>query len=225
RCHDHKFDPVPQTDYYRVKAVFEGVDHGLEPRMHGTRRLLSPDEEAAWDAATEPLRMRIAALEQDVRMLEQQLRDVQGDAQRTAAVQASLDSSRSQLQSAREELQRQFPVVRAFVGAREQPQPTVLYVRGDVTQPGPVVVPGGLSLFDDLLPPLLLTQDSPEAERRRQFAEWLTHPQHPLTARVMVNRIWQQHFGTGLVDTPSDFGANGGRPSHPELLNWLAERF
>src|SRR5207248_11021988 len=63
---------------------------------------------------------------------------------------------------------------------------------------------------------------APEAECRRRLADWVTHPQNPLFARVIVNRLWHHHFGVGLVDTPNDFGFNGGRPSHPELLDWLA---
>jgi hypothetical protein len=67
--------------------------------------------------------------------------------------------------------------------------------------------------------------DEPDANRRKRFAEWITSAENPLTSRVMVNRIWHYVFGTGIVDTPSDFGANGGRPSHPELLDWLADEF
>ncbi|MGH7129397.1 MAG: DUF1553 domain-containing protein, partial [Planctomycetaceae bacterium] len=67
-----------------------------------------------------------------------------------------------------------------------------------------------------------LSASAPEADRRRELAEWITHPDNPLTARVIVNRLWHYHFGTGIVDTPSDLGFNGGRPSHPELLDWLA---
>jgi hypothetical protein len=67
-----------------------------------------------------------------------------------------------------------------------------------------------------------LPPDAPEGERRRRLAEWVTHPKNPLLGRVIVNRLWHHHFGTGLVDTPNDFGFNGGRPSHRELLDWLA---
>ena len=70
-----------------------------------------------------------------------------------------------------------------------------------------------------------LTRDTAEQERRRTLAEWIASPENPLTARVMANRIWQGHFGTGLVDTPSDFGRNGTKPTHPELLDWLASEF
>ena len=79
-------------------------------------------------------------------------------------------------------------------------------------------MPGGRFLVVRVgLPP-----DAPEAERRRKLAEWMTHPSNPLFARVIVNRLWHHHFGTGIVETPNDFGFNGGRPSHPELLDWLA---
>ncbi len=114
---------------------------------------------------------------------------------------------------------------RALIGVRRQPGPTVLFERGDVRTPGVVVTPGGLSAIQQQPAELGLEADSADADRRRKFAAWVTDPRHPLTARVMVNRVWQHHFGTGIVDTPSDFGVNGGRPSHPELLDWLAAQF
>jgi hypothetical protein len=94
--------------------------------------------------------------------------------------------------------------------------------RGDPTQPREVVAPGALEKFGAKL---AIPEGTPEADRRLALARWIADPRHPLTARVMVNRIWHYHFGRGIVDTPSDFGINGARPSHPELLDWLAGEF
>src|SRR5207237_4382566 len=96
---------------------------------------------------------------------------------------------------------------------------------GDVEKKGDVVSAGGLSAVKTIAADLGLPPDAPEGERRLRFAKWLTDPANPLTARVIVNRVWHHHFGRGLVDTPNDFGFNGGRPSHPELLDWLATDF
>lgn len=93
--------------------------------------------------------------------------------------------------------------------------------RGDPMQKREPVVPGTLSIYH----PLQLSTNAPEQERRVRLAEWISSREHPLTARVFVNRIWQHHFGVGLVETPNDFGRNGARPSHPELLDWLADEF
>lgn len=106
-------------------------------------------------------------------------------------------------------------------------QPPVYHVlqRGDPSLPGQVVVPRGLAALSlgGLEADFALSSEAPEAERRVALAGWLTDPRNPLTARVIVNRLWQHHFGRGIVDTPSDFGFSGGRPSHPELLDWLAD--
>ena len=116
-------------------------------------------------------------------------------------------------------------VAKAMIGYRMQPEPTVLFERGDVRSPGPTVVPAGLSSVTALSSDFKLAADSDEAERRRRFAAWVTDARNPLTARVIVNRVWHHHFGAGIVDTPSDFGVNGGRPSHPALLDWLTALF
>jgi hypothetical protein len=110
----------------------------------------------------------------------------------------------------------------SYVGVRVEPAPTALLHRGSVTSPGPIMTPAGLSAITAVDADLGLTPEAPEAERRKRFAAWIAAPANPLPARVIANRVWQYHFGRGLVATPSDFGLNGGRPSHPELLDWLA---
>ncbi len=110
-----------------------------------------------------------------------------------------------------------FPMV--YAGRFVKPGDTFRMHRGDPMQPREKVPPGALASFGPKLP---LAGDASDQERRLALAKWLGSPEHPLTARVIVNRLWHYHFGTGFVDTPSDFGLNGGRPAHPELLDWLA---
>lgn len=109
----------------------------------------------------------------------------------------------------------------AYAGSFRQPEPTHRLYRGEPSAPREQVAPAAIQALDDLQ----LPEDSPEQQRRLAIAEWIADEQNPLTARVMVNRLWQFHFGTGIVDTPSDFGANGVEPTHPELLDWLASEF
>ncbi|MCX6367589.1 MAG: DUF1553 domain-containing protein [Armatimonadetes bacterium] len=115
--------------------------------------------------------------------------------------------------------------VQAYAAISQQPSPTYILPRGDVTAQGELVTPGGLSALTACNSDFGLAADAPEAERRLALARWLTDSRNPLTARVMVNRVWQGHFGRGIVSTASDFGNNGESPSHPELLDWLATAF
>ena len=112
----------------------------------------------------------------------------------------------------------------SYAGVRVQPAVTKRLKRGDVTSPDEEVTPGALSAIFELEPDFGLAADSPEKARRLKFADWLADARNPLPARVMANRIWHLHFGQGLVATPNDFGASGDRPSHPELLDWLASK-
>ncbi len=149
RCHNHKFDPISQEDYYRIQGAFAGVWHGgpeIDQRLAHT------------------------------------------------------------------------PVI-------QTPEPVPLLHRGDVESPGKVVLPGALSALQALPTTFDLPEDAPEGQRRLALAHWIVDPKNPLTPRVIVNRIWQHHFGEGLIATPSDFGFNGARPTHPELLDWLASEF
>lgn len=117
---------------------------------------------------------------------------------------------------------RLWNVTHLFAGRfRSPPEAMHVLVRGDPQQRRDSIGPGGI----DVLGSYELAPDTPETARRVELAKWLGSEQHPLTARVLVNRIWRHHFGAGLVDTPSDFGTQGERPSHPELLDWLSSEF
>ena len=225
RCHDHKFDPISQEDYYRVKAVFEGVDHSLKIKAHGLRRLMGAKEDLIWLEKTEPLRKEIAGLEARDLELQKQLKEKQKEANALALLMKEKDQVRARLEKLRQQLAQKFPVQMGFVGDREQPKPTVLFNRGDIKDPKNEVSPGGLQAIKLSQVDFSKDLNLLEAQRRILFAQWLTHPDNPFTFRVMVNRLWQGHFGIGIVDTPSDFGFNGGRPTHPELLDFLAFEF
>lgn len=113
----------------------------------------------------------------------------------------------------------------AYMGQFAKPDPIYFLKRGDVMQRQEEMTAGSLGCIPGLSDTLDLPAESKEPERRFALAKWLTDPRNPLTPRVMVNRIWQYHFGRGIVGTPSDFGRNGDRPSHPELLDWLVNEF
>jgi hypothetical protein len=109
---------------------------------------------------------------------------------------------------------------RVYAGQFVDPEPTFRLHRGDPMQKREATPPAGIAFFGA---PLRVEASAPEAERRRALATWICDPRQPLPARTMANRLWQQHFGVGICPTPSDLGINGGRPSHPELLDWLAK--
>ena len=143
----------------------------------------------------------------------------------STAQRAQWDEARATVKRARAELNEVKPLPVSYVGKREQPKPTRRLRRGDVKSPEEVVTASGLSAVADLEFDFGLTPDAPEAQRRLKFAGWLADSRNPLPARVMANRVWQFHFGHGLVSTPNDFGVSGVRPTHPELLDWLAVKF
>ncbi|MBK9315264.1 MAG: DUF1549 domain-containing protein [Acidobacteria bacterium] len=254
RCHDHKYDPIPQRDYYRMQAVFF-------PFEKADRVLASKDEVDAFkakqkeiDALIRPYRTKIAAIEKPVRerLLAEKVDFHLKLAQSTGSLEGrSVEEFREEtakrfakdvnLQAeeieallspedlrARKEIQKEIERINATRSAalpavmgitdKAQPGQAHLLVRGNWRQKGDAVGPGYPALFSN-------GADLDPVNRRRQLAEWIVNPDNPLTARVAVNRIWQYHFGKGLVRTPSDFGATGDRPSHPELLNWLAVEF
>jgi len=142
-----------------------------------------------------------------------------------AAKRAARELALSQIKKGRQALEAIKPLPVSYAGARVQPTPTHNLRRGDVKAPREVVTPGGLSAIKEVDAEFGLAADAPEAQRRLKFAHWLADPRNPLPARVMANRVWHFHFGQGLVATPNDFGVSGARPTHPELLDWLATKF
>lgn len=138
------------------------------------------------------------------------------------AERTRLIAERAQLLAA---LREPEPTPMAYAANPEQPGPTFVLARGEPDKPREPVTPGALAALAARAGDLGLTTDTPEAERRRRFADWLVSPENPLTGRVIVNRVWQHHFGRGIVATPNDFGSMGEAPSHPELLDWLAGWF
>ena len=151
---------------------------------------------------------------------------------RSEVVEELSDEERLQKDSLLEELSRQQadlekvpPIPQVYAANSRQPGLTFIQSRGDPAKPGEQVLPGGLSALSAPSPEFGLEENAPEAQRRLRLAEWILDTENPLTARVLVNRVWQYHFGRGIVGTPNDFGFNGERPSHPELLDWLARWF
>jgi hypothetical protein len=202
RCHDHKFDPVTQLDYYRMAAIFAPLRRPQADRTELTF------------AASPPAQMkRTVARESSQRVASGFSRSISGPLPQTVALLVDRQFTR------RSQEQGYF---------LWEPSPAVapmhLLIRGKASRPGPEVPPGVPAVLVPHQPDFLLP-DKETTRRRLTLARWIASPENPLTARVIVNRVWQWHFGEGLVSTPSDFGFQGAKPSHPELLDWLADRF
>jgi cytochrome c553 len=196
RCHSHKFDPIPHRDYYRLVAVFKGaLDEydWLKPEIHPG---IGPE---SIDVAPPRLLPFV-----------------------TTAERRLWEINNEQLMPGRKPAPE--PKIQA-VWDRGEPSPTYIYRRGDYLLPGTLVGPGVPSVLTDGKTPLDVKPPwtgARQTGRRLAFAKWVIQSDNPLTARVMVNRIWKHHFGTGIVPTPGNFGKMGVPPTHPELLDWLA---
>lgn len=270
RCHNHKFDPIPQMDYYRFKAIFaptRAVDHALVPshevaahreatqaietRLNPLRAKKTEIEkpyhqiivdrevaklpeylQVAWntpaDKRTDGQRLNVRQIEDTLGL--SSLRKLVTEDQLVALMPAEVKTRHARVKAeitALEEQRPRRPPSARVIGERDrEPEPVHFLHRGSPDAKGSVVTPGVLSVahrgewaFPE--PPAGATS----SHRRRGLAEWLVTRDNPLTARVMVNRLWQHHFGEGIVRTPSSFGRMGEPPSHPELLDWLAVEF
>ncbi len=280
RCHDHKYDPIPQRDYYRLGAVFQTaldpydwlnpterfIKIGLEDERKSAARFNEPIEEeikrlrAAFVAIVNPrwrrkLDGRLEALPEDIRDdLRQvaqtpkkerkpvqkylakkfrsllQIPNANGEWHQIAEAFPEIKEEAGKINTEIMALKAKMwpePKVRGLYDMGGDPSPVYLLRRGDAKAIGDRVYPGAPTAFPASLEPFEIRSPRPgkTSGNRLAFARWLTQPNHPLTARVMVNRVWLNHFGRGLVSTPANFGQTGSRPSHPELLDWLATEF
>jgi hypothetical protein len=199
RCHDHKFDDFSQADYYRFQAFLaQTQEHDIV--------LADPKVKADWDARTGKVQAEIKRIKQ--------------------ALETAEGSERQRMRAKLTEMQRSLPPpLPAISSVRDVPaERTAIHVlkRGDPDKKGK---PVGMRV-----PAALLTAKTPELppetkDPRTRLAAWINDPDNPLAARVIVNRVWQYHFGQGIVATANDFGVNGSGPSHPELLDYLAGEF
>ncbi|MGV3662344.1 MAG: PSD1 and planctomycete cytochrome C domain-containing protein, partial [Prosthecobacter sp.] len=284
-CHDHRFDPILQKDFYRLRAVLEpGLNYAgwFEPRQREVslrtaqdtarekelmaeirtvdeayQKKLDAYQEWTLNAELEAIAekdreygraaalkwrgkdrdktltpeekkflsdypfLKVAATEQQLNLFVQRhpekVKEFEADVAQHKADLAAIEVRKPKIGS-----------IRALSELPKRPLPvTKVFLRGNHESPGAEVGPGDLTVLSDVLPVDIAPKDKslPTSGRRLAFAKHLTSGRHPLVARVLVNRFWMHHFGRGLVNSAGDFGAQGEKPSHPELLDWLASEF
>jgi hypothetical protein len=224
RCHDHKFDPLAQTDYYALAGIFYSTRMLTELGTKGGEITLQRRPLVAQEV--------IEKRAQQVKQLAELNAKLAGANPKNPEVpkQPLDDSTRKALTDQRDKLQKDLlpepPLTLAVSeggvpgGLFPKVQDVPLHVRGSYTRLGPVVPRGMPKFFAGDNQPKITTGSG-----RRELAAWVASEKNPLTARVIVNRVWQWHFGAGLVRTPNNFGLLSEPPSHPELLDWLATQF
>ena len=275
RCHDHKFDAIPQRDYYRLQAFFANIDHDDRfPLVSGDalgdyeRRL------AEWETRTQGIWDEMSALLMPKRtftpaqLLERYpdyaVAAVKTPPERRTPLQAWMEhllaskncgtcplrpkpyldplfksvvskltgEEKKRYQELEAELAKlehlkpkEIPHGTGVFDISAKAPPTHVLGVGQYSSPGEEVEPGFLSILDPSPARIAEPADGRSTGRRSALANWLANPANPLTGRVMVNRVWHHHFGTGIVATPGDLGVMGARPTHPELLDWLTSEF
>ena len=199
RCHDHKFDPFRQSDYYRLQGFF------AQTQANDLLRA-SREEQEAWHATVDPLNAEMR--------------------QAQAKMQKASETEKAKLQAELDTIDEKMPLpLTAIYAVKDDPKqvsPIHTLFHGDYQDPREAV---GARPLGILLPEGTPEEPATIDKPRLKLAEWIVNPENPLTARVMVNRIWQYHFGRALVSTANDFGRMGGRPANPELLDFLASQY
>ena len=265
KCHDHKFDPIRQKDYYRLQAFFANTaedddiillgaedrreyEAGLAEWEEATKdtrarieKLFQPAKEKAWEhqvARRAPetrvmLRGPLAAQSPYDRQIYRkhlwEMRFLNTEARLSRGLE---DEQKEEYERLRAQLDRfdhlhpsEPPKATGVRDIGRQAPPTYILGVGSHEAPGEEVRPGFLSILDPEPAEIPHLPHVDSSGRRTALAHWLADPENPLTPRVMVNRIWHYHFGRGIVTTPSDFGLMGEPPTHPELLDWLTDKF
>jgi Protein of unknown function (DUF1553)/Protein of unknown function (DUF1549)/Planctomycete cytochrome C len=216
RCHDHKFDPIPQSDYYALYGIFQSTKYAFP----GTEIYRLPQD-------LTPLVSKERL--EELKPLLDKMSELDAEMYRVYSLVETLDTKEKQQQRSkfdkllaqRTELVKKLPPFpKAYAASEGTPANARVHLKGDHKKLGAEVPRGFLQVLGG-------QKLSPGASGsgRLELAGWVTDPANPLTARVMVNRVWLHHFGRGIVRTPDDFGTRGAQPTHPELLDWLAKRF
>jgi mono/diheme cytochrome c family protein len=247
RCHDHKIDPIPQKDYYRLLAFFAGVQRygtrSPESVYEASQRPIVPEAEARrYGAAIQAHRTKLRANQRGIGAVERRVfvdltpvekEDWQHEENHPRLVKARVpklltEAEFERYQALLDERKRladsEPPAIASALSVTEEKQPreTHVLMRGNANAEGDIVQPGFPSVLSPPAPVVTSTPYKDSSGRRLALARWITSSSNPLSARVMANRIWQYHFGRGIVRTSSDFGFQGSKPTHPQLLDWLA---
>src|SRR5262245_37005712 len=267
RCHDHKFDPILQKDYYRLQAVFANTSFGDGPLpiKDPVERKKYEEQKAQWEEKTKDIRAEMSKILEPLRKtkIEGGIKTFEDNVQEAILLDASKRNPWQQmmyhtaepritfdeepdartLRSLKGESGKRYtelkeklaefdslrpkalPEGQFMIDISATAPPTHIHERGNTYATGEEVQPGFLSIIDPSDPKITPPAGLNSTGRRSVLAAWLTDPKNPLPARVMVNRIWHYHFGRGIVATPGDFGRQGSRPSHPELLDYLSSYF
>jgi hypothetical protein len=247
RCHDHKYDPIPQRDFYRLQAFLAPmrVDDRAAPFLPSEnprlmQSLLRKYEDEA-DNAEEALKTLEKGLKEKFTSVKHLPADDKKGGEFTKTLKDAKDPLFSEeertkwneatllARKLRESVARYHPMAYSVSDVTPPQVPsladTYVLAGGELANKTEKVEPGFLQAVVGKSEPAKIPVAGGSSGRRTALAEWITSPENPLTARVMKNRLWQHHFGEGIIQTPSDFGINGDRPSHPELLDWLAATF
>jgi hypothetical protein len=265
RCHDHKYDAIPSTDYYRLQSFFAASELTDVPIAGQQEESSFEAAKSAIDKKAAPLRQQVAALEAPYRAalksqkltklssheravmntpekdrtpaqkrlargLETSMRITWEEVAAAVARNPADHARREELKRAIYEIERALPRppahAMALVDSQSKAADTFVLRRGDFKNKGPKVAPRPPGVLLASQPsgsfPASIDPRGEKSGRRAALARWLASPANPLSARVLANRLWQHHFGRGIVATPSDFGVRGEPPSHLELLDWLA---
>jgi hypothetical protein len=251
RCHDHKLDPLPQKDYYRFLAFFRNIRR-FGVRSNDTvldasvQPIGSPEEVKRYRTLAAAYRARLqknrATLQKTESGLRKDLRGVENDEWKTEAARIDIARTRIGGLLTQKEFDQYVLECRERDELRSVKPPgmdqalcvkehgstapaTYVLVRGNAHAKGDEVQPGFPAVLSPPNPQIVVPPGGQSSGRRTALARWIVSPDNPLTGRVMVNRLWQYHFGRGIVRSSSDFGFQGMAPTHPELLDWLASEF
>jgi hypothetical protein len=215
RCHDHKFDPIPTRDYYGLYGIFQSTKYAFP----GTE--IYPHAKDFVPLTTGRDAERLKNYQKETSGLDDRIEDFTAGREGKGLSKEDKDKEMTRMKERVVVLERKAPdVPRAYAVSEGTPADAKVQIGGDPRKLAEAAPRGFLTILGGQKLP-----SEQNGSGRLELAEWITDPSNPLTARVMVNRIWQHHFGRGLVATPNDFGSRGERPVNPELLDYLASRF